>query len=70
MTRPKISLLPEIPISGTYEEVKFDARGECLWVKFDLHSEIWVGTFGRGIFGLNCVMLFSSDRRAFVFANG
>jgi len=42
-------ILSTIPRSGSVDEVRFDASGDCLWVKFqDSDFSDWVGVFGPG----------------------
>ena len=64
------TVLAEIPMSGTYPEVEFDARGECTWVKFFDAHEPWVGVFGRGVAGPELVCQFGEIKAAFVIARG
>ena len=42
-------LLSLPPVSGSIDEVRFDAAGTCNWVRFvDDEYQEWCGVFGRG----------------------
>ena len=42
-------ILSQPPISGTVDEVRFDAAGSCTWIKFtDENYGEWCGIFGHG----------------------
>ena len=63
-------LLESIPISGSVDEVRFDALGDCTWVEFgDLDSR-WVGVFGRGHTTLSSLTRFDVNGAIFVIAGG
>lgn len=42
-------LLNNIPKSESFEELRFNAEGDCTWVKFQDSEYIdWIGVFGKG----------------------
>jgi len=46
-----VRVLERPPASGTIEEVRFNATGDCVWLRFDPHDDKeWVGIFGCGHF--------------------
>lgn len=66
----KSEILNTIPKSGSFDEVKFDAAGDCLWVYFQDSKYLeWVGVFGYGWSGGKCVA-HNSDGVSFVIAKG
>ena len=66
----KLEILTNIPESGSIEEVRFDATGDCTWVKFqDSDCLDWVGVFGLG-FGGGKAVLGNSHGIAFILSNG
>jgi len=63
-------LLNNIPESGSIDEVRFDAAGDCTWVKFQDSEYIdWVGVFGMGWGGGEAAIQINDDL-AFVLSNG
>jgi len=63
-------LLNNIPESGSIEEVRFDANGDCTWVKFQDSDYLdWVGVFGMGWGGGEDAIQIS-DNLAFVLSSG
>lgn len=63
-------ILDEPPISGTIDEVFFNAIGECTWVLFKDGFDQWAGVFGRGLWGADSVIPFGNDDEAFVISRG
>lgn len=58
------------PTSGEFTELRFNAVGDCAWVRFDA-AESWVGVFGHGAFGSSAAVATSeADETAFVVAGG
>jgi len=68
----KATVLDKPPISGSIEEIRYEARGGCTWVLFDPpDSEPWAGVFGKGLLpARNRVALFADGGAAFVVAGG
>jgi hypothetical protein len=68
----KIEVLEKPPMSGRFEEVHFDALGECTWVKFSDDLDEWIGVFGKGSISqhIDLAVAFDDDRFAFVVAGG
>jgi hypothetical protein len=66
------TILTSIPISGSVEEVHFDARGECTWVEFERKDKRWVGVFGKGsiVPDINQAIQFTQSNHVFVLAGG
>ncbi|MDN2658358.1 hypothetical protein OW491_00930 [Neptunomonas sp. CHC150] len=63
-------LLNHIPESGSIEEVRFDAIGDCTWIKFqDSNYLDWVGVFGMGWGGGDDVIQIGHNV-VFVLSNG
>ena len=67
----RANLLSRPTPSGDYEEVKFEASGNCNWVLFQPgDSEDWVGVFGRGELGRDAVAISQTGRTICVLAGG
>ena len=66
----KPEILTNIPESGSIDEVRFDASGDCTWVKF-LDSDYidWAGVFGHGWGGGQDAHQ-NANGVAFVLSNG
>jgi len=63
-------ILANIPESGSIDEVRFDASGDCTWVKFlDSDYTDWVGVFGHGWGGGQDAQQ-NTNGVAFVLSNG
>jgi len=60
------------PVSGSIEEVRFDAIGECCWFKFTQCGEEWSGVFGKPPTPINIqsATAFNNERSIFVIAAG
>lgn len=58
------------PLSGTIDEIQYDAIGNCTWVEFSTLSNVWVGIFGKGKIAenRNAVTLLNNEKNAFVIA--
>ncbi|MEM7430349.1 MAG: hypothetical protein AAF351_00290 [Pseudomonadota bacterium] len=70
-TRVRAEILDKAPLSGVFTEVEYDARGDCLWVKFtedDLTE--WCGVFGQGGFNVNEVLVHNRLNQVLVIAGG
>jgi len=72
----KISVLETPPISGEYNEYRYNAAGDCTWVHFqrsyeDRHEE-WIGIFGTGFWPPTKAdaVLFPKGDTAFIIAGG
>ena len=66
----KLEILTNIPESGSIDEVRFDAFGDCTWVKFvDADCIEWVGVFGQG-WGGGVDACQNSSGAAFVLSGG
>jgi len=66
----KSEILKNIPESGSFEEVRFDAFGGCTWVKFQDSEYIdWLGVFGYG-WGGGAAIANNSNGVSFVLSNG
>lgn len=64
-------VLEKPPLSGSIEEILFEAFGECTWIKFSNDDEEWAGVFGNGHFSsAQGVAVFPSGNYAFVIAKG
>lgn len=64
-------VLEKPPLSGSIEEILFEAFGECTWVKFSNDDEEWAGDFGNGhSSNVQEVAVFHSGNHAFVIAKG
>jgi hypothetical protein len=61
MSKVCAKVLDSVPISGSIDEVWFDAVGQCTWVQVDTELEAWVGVFDQGV---------GRDDHAIVVANG
>jgi hypothetical protein len=67
----KAEILARPPASGSFEEVKFDAYGNCTWIVFSDGAQSWAGVFGRGReTGVEAVAVFASGQHALVIAWG
>jgi hypothetical protein len=64
-------ILSTIPLSGSFDELRFDAKGDSTWVKFlsDDGTE-WCGVFGTGISGHSGVDVSAEHSLAFVVSAG
>lgn len=59
------------PISGSYTELQFDARGNSTWIKFtDDDCEEWCGVFGGGMTSESIVANSEASPLAFVVSAG
>ena len=60
------------PHSGLFREYRFDAFGECTWMKFESDNETCVGVFGNGPLAKSesKVLLFADNKHAFILASG
>jgi len=64
-------ILNQPPLSGTVDEVRFDAVGHCTWIRFLDNSYIeWCGIFGHGIGTINNDVSVNDAGQAFVIAKG
>ena len=68
----RADILNNPPVSGTIDEVQFDAVGDCTWVRFSNSSREWAGVFGKGDVAnhINTVTVFDGEKHAFVIAGG
>ena len=67
---PRVEVLTTPPISGTVDEVRFDAVGDCSWVRFaDAVGAQWCGVFGPGCVRGRAAAV-NPDGQAFVIASG
>ena len=67
----KIEHLSKPTLSGEFEELKFDAVGDCEWFKFSPDErEDWVGVFGCGDTGETLSVLSFDNTFALVFSRG
>lgn len=65
-----IEILKVPPISGQFIEFKFNAFGDCTWVKFSNQDSTAVGIFGNAGLPESSVTLFNDDKYAFILAAG
>ena len=65
-----IEILKAPPVSGGYKEFKFDAVGDCTWVKFSSEHGVVVGIFGNAGLPESSVTLFNDDKHVLVLASG
>jgi hypothetical protein len=65
-----VKVLSKPVLSGSNEEVYFEASGDCTWVLFEDEETDWAGVFGRGLRNENSVASFNSGKYAFVVAGG
>lgn len=65
-------VLAEPPISGTIEEIRYNADVNCTWVKFSNISHEWVGVFGKGWYlnDISVATIFNNYEYAFIIAGG
>jgi hypothetical protein len=65
-----IEILGVQPISGEFTEFKFDASGDCTWVKFSSQNRVVVGIFGNGELTTSSVTLFDDGKHVLILASG
>ena len=67
-----VEIYTQIPQSGSVTERRFDATGNCTWVRFAAaDADEWTGVFGNGdIVRHSKAVLFGDNRTAFVIAAG
>ena len=69
MTKAQILSLP--PVSGSIDEVHFDAVGNCLWVKFvDDECQEWCGVFGAGFGTFSKAVVTDQSGHCFIISSG
>lgn len=65
-----IEILGVPPISGEFTEFKFDASGDCTWVKFSGENVVVVGIFGNGELTKSSATLFDDEKHVLILASG
>jgi len=65
-----LTVLSSPVISGSMPEVRFNAVGNCTWVRFDDEVDSWAGVFGRADLSVSQAAFFNNQRHAFVVAGG
>ncbi len=64
-------LLSSPPVSGSIDEVRFDAVGNCLWVKFaDDEYQEWCGVFGPGFDTFSKAVVTDQSGHCFIISSG
>jgi len=67
----KVKNLSNPSLSGKYEELHFDAQGDCEWFKFSPNeAEEWVGVFGWGERGESFAVVSADNSFTIVVAVG
>jgi len=64
-------LLSQIPLSGSIDELRFNATGNCTWVEFTDNSyNSWCGIFGHGVETGHSSVAINSVDQSFVISQG
>ena len=64
-------LLSEIPLSGSIDELRFNATGNCTWVEFtDDSYNSWCGIFGHGVETGHSSVAVNVASQSFVISQG
>lgn len=68
----RAAVLAAPPVSGLVKEVRFDASGDCTWVRFTDNETgaQWCGVFGNGDSRGAKTVAINTDGQAFVIAGG
>ena len=67
----EVQILSSPPISGTIDEFRFEAIGNCTWVKFiDDTYEEWCGIFGHGFYVNSNDAIVNDNGQAFIISGG